>query len=193
MCTSDENKVCIDNDDDSVDYDHYRHDIQPQMCYGIAYLTLTPPEEAVGTRTSSSSATRSRDKEVISLPIKSRAPPSSNNTNTQSINSILQLSNDATLSVRAERRSVSKHQSSQREQYHYIESQWRRDCSAPDSIIQNDSYYNNNNNKANDNNEELNNGGLLSLFRRATSTFTSPRDEKKDKQNHHLMVGKVKR
>ena len=53
MCTSDENQVCTDNEDDSVDYEQYRQDIQPQMCYGIAYLTLTPPEEAVGTRTSS--------------------------------------------------------------------------------------------------------------------------------------------
>jgi len=182
LCTSDENQVCTDNDaDDSVDDEHYRHDIQPQMCYGVAYLTLTPQEEAVGTRTSSSSS-------VTSLPIKRRAPPSSYNVNTQSINSI-QLSNDATLSVQVKRRSISNHQSRQREQYHYIESKWRRDCSAPDSIIHNDSY--SNKKKANTKELNNNNGGLLSLFRRATSTLTSPRNEKKERMNQHSMVGKV--
>ena len=196
MCTSDENQVCTDNEDDSVDYEQYRQDIQPQMCYGIAYLTLTPPEEAVGTRTSSSSATRRqvdkvirRSEEVVSLPIKKRAPPSSNNTNTQSTNDILQLSNNAILSVRVERRSISNHQLRQREQYHYIESKWRRDCSAPDSIIHHDSY--NNNKVKNDKELGNNNGGLLSLFRRATSTLTTPRNEKKERMNQHSMVGKV--
>jgi len=191
MCTSDENQVCTDNEDDSVDYEQYRQDIQPQMCYGIAYLTLTPPEEAVGTRTSSSSATRTssssatrrQDKEVVSLPIKRRAPPSSNNINTQSKNT-LQLSNDATLFIRVERRSISNHQLRQREQYHYNESKWRRDCSAPDSIIHNDSY--DNKKKANDKELGNSNGGLLSLFRRATSTLTA--NEKKERQN---MIGKV--
>jgi len=181
MCTSDENKVCMDYDDDSVDCEHYRHDTQPQMSYGIAYLTLTPPEEAVGTRTSSSSATRRRYKEVISLPIMRRAPTSSYIADAESTNGILQLSTNASLSVRVERRSITNHQSRQREQYHYIESKWRRDCSAPDSIIHNDSY---NNNKAKTD-KELggdNNGGLLSLFRRATSTLTSPRNEKKERQ-----------
>ena len=186
MCTSDENQICTDNaDNDSIDYEQYRHDIQPQMCHGIAHLTLTPPEEVVGTRTSSSSATRRQSEGVMSLPIKSRTPPSSN-ASTQ-LKCIIQLSSNATLSIQVERRCIINHQSRQREQYHYIESKWRRDCSAPDSIIHNDSY---NNNSAN-NNKEIgnNNGGLLSLFRRATSTLTSPRNEKKERQNN--MIGKV--
>ena len=184
MCTSDE-KVCTDNDDDSVDYEQY-HDIQPQMCYGVAHLTI-PPSEAVDTRTASSSATRRLDEEVMILPIKRHSPPSSNYTNTQS-KSTIQLSNDASLSVQVERRSISNHQSlRQREQYHYIESEWRRDCSAPDSVIHNDSY--NINKLKNDKELGNNNGGLLSLFRRATATLTSPRNEKTERQNN--MIGKV--
>ena len=192
MCTSDENQVCTDNendnvDDDSVDYEHYRHDSKAQLCYGVAHLTLPPSEAAVGTRTSSSSsANRRRTEEVISLPIKRRTQPSSY-TNTQSKNT-LQLSSNATLSIQVEKRSISNHQSRQREQYHYIESKWRRDCSTPDSIILNDSY--NNKKKANDKGLS-NNDGLLSLFRKATSTLTSPRNEKKERMNQHSMVGKV--
>jgi len=191
MCTTDENEKCTYNDDDendSEDYEHYRHDLQSQMCYGVARLSLQP-SESVGTRTSTSSVTRRRQsEEVISLPIKKRAPPSSNYTNAQS-KCTIQLSSNATLSVQVERGSVSKHQSRQREQYHYIESKWRRDCSAPDSIIHNDSC--NNKKKANDKELGNNNNGLLSLFRRATSTLTSPRNEKKERQNHNSMVGKV--
>ena len=124
----------------------------------------------------------------MSLPIKRSAPPSSCNANIQSPNGTLQLSNDASLSVQVVRRCVSNHQSRQREQYHYIDSKWRRDSSAPDSIIHYDSY----NNKKKANNKEIsNNGGLLSLFRRATSTLASPRNEKKERQNHHSMIGKV--
>ena len=163
-----------DNDTDSVDdtYCSTTKNIQPQICHGVAHLRL--PLSKVNNS--------GGEGEVFNLPIRRKGESSS-----PSINDI-QLAQSATLSIRVERTCVpvQQHCRQKAEQYHYIESEWRREAGPAllDSIIQN----------ADDNYTDR---GLSWWYRRATSTLTMAKSTvvkqptQKNEPRGDKMLGKV--
>jgi len=191
-----------DDENDCIDDAYFkRQDVQPQMVYGVANLKLSDLDDsaiaAINNKRDDNSTTNScyrQGGKVINLPIRRRELPSSDNTQHSNENLLVEFANNATLSVWLER-GPANHQLTQREQYHYMESEWRRDvyCSVPDSIIHNDHSIEDD---AVHNDE--NGYGLSQLFRRATSTLTMKKstaiaksDMNGGKQQNHTMVGKV--
>ena len=163
-----------DNDTDSVDdtYCSTTKNIQPQICHGVAHLRL--PLSKVNNS--------GGEGEVFNLPIRRKGESSS-----PSINDI-QLAQSATLSIRVERTCVpvQQHCRQKAEQYHYIESEWRREPGSAllDSIIHN----------ADDNYSDR---GLSWWYRRATSTLTMAKSTvvkqptQKNEPRGDKMLGKV--
>ena len=163
-----------DNDTDSVDdtYCSTTKNIQPQICHGVAHLRLPL-----------SKVNNSGDEgEVFNLPIRRKRESSS-----PSIHDIW-LAQNATDSIRVERTCVpvQQHCRQKAEQYHYIESEWRREPGSAllDSIIHN----------ADDNYSDR---GLSWWYRRATSTLTMAKSTvvkqptQKNEPRGDKMLGKV--
>lgn len=162
-----------DDDIESVDG---TYSSQPQVCHGVAHLRL--PLSKVNNH---------QGGEVFNLPIrrKGESSPSS------SINDIIWLAQNATLSIRVERTCVpvQQHCRQKAEQYHYIESEWRREPGSAllDSIIHN----------AGDKDVDDNDRGLSWWYRRATSTLTMAKSTvvkqppQKNEPRGDKMLGKV--
>ena len=191
-----------DDENDCIDDAYFkRQDVQPQMVYGVANLKLSDLDDdsaiaAINNKRDNNSTTNSYYRQggkVINLPIRRRELSPSDNTQHSNENILVEFAKNATLSVRLEI-GPANHQLTQREQYHYIESEWRRDvyCSVPDSIIHNDHSIEED---AVQNDETW--YGLSQLFRRATSTLTMKKStaiaksDMNGKQQNHTMVGKV--
>ena len=168
-----------DNDTDSVDdtYCSNTKNIQPQICHGVAHLRL--PLSKVNNS--------GGEGEVFNLPIRRKGESSS-----PSINDI-QLAQSATLSIRVERTCVpvQQHCRQKAEQYHYIESEWRRE---PGSALLDSIIHNADNNDVNDNYSDR---GLSWWYRRATSTLTMAKSTvvkqptQKNEPRGDKMLGKV--
>ena len=180
-----------DDDTDSVDdtYCSNTKNIQPQICHGVAHLRL--PLSKVnnsGDESTEPSVSIQQGGEVFNLPIrrKGESSPSS------SINDI-QLAQNATLSIRVERTCVpvQQHCRQKAEQYHYIESEWRRE---PGSALLDSIIHNADDNDVNDNYSDR---GLSWWYRRATSTLTMAKSTvvkqppQKNEPRGDKMLGKV--